>query len=71
MTNELKFNGQKVNSITLTNSAEESGVHSNSMLINGHIIKGVSKDDCILEFENNRTKYDDCFRNSVEFFVVI
>lgn len=71
MNTELKFNGQNVKSITLTSSVLATGTHSNTMLINGHVIKGISKDDCLTEFENNRAKYDDCFRNSVEFFVAI
>lgn len=66
----LKFNGKTVKSITITESAKLAGKHSNSMLINNRVIKGSSKDDCLKEFENNRTKYDDRFKNSIEFFIV-
>lgn len=65
----LKFNGKTVKSITITESAKLAGKHSNSMLINNHVIKGSSKDDCLEEFENNKYKYDDCFKNTVEFFI--
>ena len=65
----LKFNGKKVKSITLTESSKLAGKHSTSMLINNHVIKGSSKDDCLKEFESNRTRYDDCFKNTVDFFI--
>lgn len=65
----LKYNGKEVRSITLTESAKIAWKYSNSMLINGHVIKGISKEDCLTEFENNREKYDDCFKNSVEYFI--
>lgn len=58
-----------VKSITTTEAGKIN--HSKSMLINGHLIKGSDKNDCLNEFEQNRAKYEDGFRNSVEYFTVI
>ena len=64
----LSYNGKYVKSITLTDLAKSSG-YSNVMVINNHVIKGISKDDCQKEFEHNREKYDDCTKNTVEYFL--
>lgn len=62
----LTFNGQSVKSKTVTELA--SNGHSVSMLINGHLIQGCSKEDCIVEFERSPLRYDNSFKNSVEYF---
>lgn len=67
----LRFNGKEVKSITTTNNAKEVE-HTNTLLINGHVIHGISKSDCLDEFESNRDQYEDNGRfNSVEWFVTI
>jgi hypothetical protein len=72
MENSLKFNGMDIKSKTQTNRVIKHGSHSYSMLINGHLIHGVTKEDCQNEFKSNRSKYDDRSpRNSVQYFVNI
>ena len=70
MKQELKFNGQTVKSITYTPSVVNEN-HSHSMLINGHLIRGINKGDCIDYFYANPEKFDNSFRNSVQHFVNI
>ena len=68
---DLTWIGKPIKSRTFTPQAKKEGSHNNSMLINGHLIHGISKDDCLEEFESNRAKYDDQFRNSAEHFIKI
>jgi len=66
------FNGVNVKSITFTKSATILNQHNNTMVINMHAIKGVSKDDCINEFNNNKQKYDDKGNfNNITYFLSI
>ena len=60
----LTFNGKSIKSITTLGNG-------NSMLINGHLIKANSKNECIEEFENNLAKYENRIKNDVQYFVSI
>lgn len=65
----LTFNGKQVKSITRTEKAQQH--HNTTLIINGHVIQGISKSDCLDLFESDRFRFDDCLKNQTEWFNIL
>jgi hypothetical protein len=68
--NTQTFNGTPVKSITTTNPAKAADTYKWSVVVNGHLIQGLTKEELIDEYYTNREKYDIYGPfNAIEFFV--